>query len=144
MATTLASVDIEGAADLVVFGFNAGQYRFTRHRSDPKPAKTTTLILVGAGKEKGDAGAVLAEAVAGTRDLVNEPAAGKSPIWLAQWATDQLESVGVAVEVWDEQRIEDERLGGLASVSWGSAQPPRLVKLHHRPRRPSGQARLRR
>ena len=41
VATTLASVDIEGAADLVVFGFNAGQYRFTRHRSDPKPAKTT-------------------------------------------------------------------------------------------------------
>jgi leucyl aminopeptidase len=138
VATTLAAVDIEGAADLVVFGFDAGQYRFTRHRSEPNPVKTTTLTLVGEAEEKGKTGAVLAEAVAGARDLVNEPAAGKSPTWLAQWAADRLGAIGVAVEVWDESRIENERLGGLAAVSWGSAQPPRLVKLHYRPRRRNG------
>ncbi|CAN5317675.1 leucyl aminopeptidase [soil metagenome] len=138
VATTLAAVDLDGAADLVVFGFTTGQYRFTRHRSEPKPAKTTTLTLVGEGKDRGTTGAILAQAVAGVRDLVNEPAAGKSPIWLAQWASDQLEAVGVTVEVWDEKRIEEERLGGLSAVSWGSAQPPRLVRMHYKPRKRTG------
>ena len=138
VATTLAAIDLDGAADLVVFGFATGQYRFTRHHSEPKPVKTTTLTLIGESKDRGAGGALLAEAVAAARDLVNEPAAGKSPTWLAQWATDRLEAVGVDVEVWDESRIEEERLGGLAAVSWGSAEPPRLVKLHYRPRRRRG------
>ncbi|MBA2338385.1 MAG: leucyl aminopeptidase [Acidimicrobiia bacterium] len=138
VATTLATVDIEGAADLVVFGFSSGQYRFDRHRSEPKAVRTTTLTLVGAGKDRGDTGGVLARAVAGARDLVNEPAAGKPPTWLAQWASDQLGAVGVSVEVWDEKRIVEERLGGLAAVSWGSAQPPRLVRMHYKPRKRTG------
>ena len=40
------------------------------------------------------------------------------------------------VEVWDEDRIAAERLGGLLGVARGSAQPPRLVRARLRARRP--------
>jgi leucyl aminopeptidase len=43
---------------------------------------------------------------------------------------------GVTVEVWDEQRISDERLGGLLGVARGSAEPPRLLKIAYEPADP--------
>ena len=43
---------------------------------------------------------------------------------------------GVTVEVWDEERIAAERLGGLLGVARGSAQPPRLVRVEYRPADP--------
>ena len=42
----------------------------------------------------------------------------------------------MTVEVWDEQRIADERLGGLLGVARGSTQPPRLVRVEYRPADP--------
>ena len=39
----------------------------------------------------------------------------------------------VTVEVWDEDRIAAERLGGLLGVARGSTQPPRLVRVEYRP-----------
>ena len=43
---------------------------------------------------------------------------------------------GVSVEVWDEERIVAERLGGLLGVARGSAQPPRLVRVEYQPADP--------
>ena len=42
----------------------------------------------------------------------------------------------LTVEVWDEERIAAERLGGLLGVAAGSAQPPRLVRVDVPARRP--------
>lgn len=132
VVTTLHQVDIAGAADLVSFGFVLGRYRFDRYLSEPPPVALETLVLAGAS-DAGERGTVLAEAVAKARDLVNEPAGHKSPTRLAAWATEELASVGVDVDVWDEDRIVAEGLGGLAGVAAGSHEPPRLVWVHHRP-----------
>jgi len=43
---------------------------------------------------------------------------------------------GLAVEVWDEDRIVAERLGGLLGVAAGSVRPPRLVKVTYTPSEP--------
>ena len=42
----------------------------------------------------------------------------------------------MTVEVWDEERIADERLGGLLGVARGSAEPPRLLKVAYEPADP--------
>jgi len=132
VVTTLHLLDIAGATDLVTFGFLLGRYRFDGYLSEPKPVVLGTLVLAGAS-DTGERGAVLAEAVARARDLVNEPAGQKSPQWLATWATDTLSAVGISVEVWDEGRIATEGLGGVAAVAAGSHQPPRLVRARYHP-----------
>jgi leucyl aminopeptidase len=42
----------------------------------------------------------------------------------------------LTVEVWDEERIAAERLGGLLGVAAGSVRPPRLVKVTYLPSDP--------
>ena len=132
VVTTLHQVDIERAPELVAFGFVLGRYRFDRYLSEPKEPALASLVLAGSD-DGGERGVIVADAVSRARDLVNEPAGGKSPTRLAEWATEELTAVGVDVEVWDEDRIAAERLGGLAGVAAGSHQPARLVKLHYSP-----------
>jgi leucyl aminopeptidase len=51
--------------------------------------------------------------------------------------SDRFDDVdGLTVEVWDEERIAAERLGGLLGVAAGSVRPPRLVKVTYLPSDP--------
>ena len=68
------------------------------------------------------------------RDLINEPASSLTPGRFADLAVARFGGVeSVSVEVWDEARIEEERLGGLLGVARGSNAPPRLVRIEYRP-----------
>ncbi len=68
------------------------------------------------------------------RDLVNEPPSSLTPTKLAQLVSDRLSGrPGVTVEVWDENRIVSEHLGGLLGVARGSDEPPRLVRAEYTP-----------
>jgi leucyl aminopeptidase len=134
VATTLSEVDIDGAVDAVTYGFLLGQYKFGKYLSDPKPAKTSKLVLTGSD----DAGEVahgeaVAAGVAMARDLINEPAGGKKPEVLAGIATDMAEELGIDITVYDRDEIEAERFGGLLAVSLGATNPPRMVVMDYRP-----------
>jgi leucyl aminopeptidase len=135
VATTLPAVDVEGAAAATVEGFLLGQYSFDRYQSKPEIAATATLRFVGSevsldGIERSR---ILAKAVAWARDLVNEPAGGKSPETLAAMAVEVSRDLPVTVEVMDQDQISQERLGGLMAVAAGSSRPPRLVVLRYEP-----------
>lgn len=132
VVTTLQQLDLDGASDAVAFGFELGNYRFDRYLTEGSPPATERVVLAGS-EDAGTSGAVVAAAVRKARDLVNEPAAGKSPTQLAAWATENLEPLGVAVTVWGPDEIAAERLGGLAAVAAGSHEPARLVRLHYAP-----------
>ncbi len=120
-------------------------YRFDAYRSDPperRPAGAVVLALaggvsaeaVGAGAR---VGVRVARAVWFARDLVNEPPSSLTPSRLADAAVAELAaSPGVSTDVWDEQRIVQERLGGLLGVARGSAEPPRLVWARYEPADP--------
>jgi len=71
------------------------------------------------------------------RDLVNEPPSSLTPERFAHVVTDRFAGVAeLTVEVWDEDRIIAERLGGLLGVAAGSVRPPRLVRVDYRPADP--------
>jgi leucyl aminopeptidase len=73
-------------------------------------------------------GATVAEAVNWAKFLVNSPAGAMPPRTLATEIEERLGAdPHVAVEVWTESKIREERLGGLLGVGQGSAQPTRLV-----------------
>jgi len=137
VATTLHQVDLDGAAAAVTEGFLLAQYRFDKYRSEPKPAKTERLRFIGAGAEDAAEAAIRArvvvDAVITARDLVNEPAGGKSPETMAGLAVEIGSQTGVEVTILDEEQIAAEGLGGLLGVSAGAHRPPRLVQFDYRP-----------
>ncbi len=137
LATTLHQVDLDGAAAVVTEGFLLAQYRFDKYRSKPKPARTERLRFVGEGAEAAMQAAgrarVVVDAVTLARDLVNEPAAGKSPETMAGLAFEIGRQTGVEVTILDEAQIIAEGLGGLLGVSAGAHRPPRLVRFEYQP-----------
>lgn len=74
-------------------------------------------------------GQILGETVNLTRQLVNEPASRIYPESFAAEATKFAEEYGIDIEVWDEQRLEEENCGSLLAVARGSSRPSRLVIL---------------
>jgi leucyl aminopeptidase len=77
-------------------------------------------------------GQIVGAAVNLARDLVNTPPSEKSPIKLAERIGLVATDAGIAVETWDEHRIEHERFGGLLGVAAGSDEPPRFLILDYR------------
>lgn len=76
-------------------------------------------------------GAVLAEGMNLARRLVNEPAGEIYPETFAAEAVRVAEASGLAIEVWDRQRLEAERCGSLLAVGKGSDRDSRLVILKY-------------
>jgi leucyl aminopeptidase len=128
--------DIVSAA---VEGLLLGGYRFTAFRSDktaPKDPGLRAVTVVCAAEDaaaRAAHGADVAAAVATARDFVNTPPSHLFPADFAERARALGESAGLEVEVLDEQELADAGYGGVVGVGQGSARPPRLVRLIHRP-----------
>jgi leucyl aminopeptidase len=138
---TVEGLPLDASAEAAALGGALAAYRYERFRTEAGPARLDEL-LVGTGRSE-DAAAVeegahrgtrIGESVALARDLINEPASSLTPQRFADLAVERFEGVDpVSVEVWDEVRIEEERLGGLLGVARGSHAPPRLVRIEYRP-----------
>jgi len=77
-------------------------------------------------------GQVIAESVNLTRRLVNEPADVIYPQTFAETATQEAAESGFEIEVWDEDRLREEKCGSLLGVARGSDRPARLLVMRHR------------
>jgi leucyl aminopeptidase len=127
------------ATQAVAEGAVLASYRFVGHKSEDDGGQVERLVVMGAGLDPAGArlgverGWRIARAVRLARDVVNEPPSSMTPRRLAQVAELELGPSGVTVEIWDEQRIADERLGGLLGVARGSAEPPRLIRASYEP-----------
>lgn len=126
VSTRLHALDLEGAMEAVVDGFLTGSYSFDAYRS-AEPTAHGRLVLVGDTPEGLDAAVVRMRAVQKARDWVNRPPRDKSPSDLAAEMAEALRQAGYETEIWEEDRIREERLGGLLGVAAGSDRPPRLL-----------------
>jgi len=119
-------------------------YRYDAFRTAEPPDALGRLVLAvesaeeaavaGAGCSRGSR---VAESAALARDLVNEPPSSLTPEKFGQVFVERFRDVPeISVEVWEEERIVAEKLGGLLGVACGSAQPPRLVKAEYQPSDP--------
>ena len=68
-----------------------------------------------------------------TRDLVNEPSNRLTPTMLADRAQSMAREAGLAVDILDEKRITDLKMGAILSVAQGSAEPPRVIVVTYTP-----------
>jgi leucyl aminopeptidase len=131
----------------VAEGALLGAYAYTEYRrrsADPSQEPVARLSLVtGSHRDKAakavvERAHVLADAVAGTKDLVNCPPLDLYPARFAEIAQALGKEHGVAVKVLDEAALRKGGYGGLVGVGQGSPRGPRLVKVSYTP---SGRAR---
>jgi leucyl aminopeptidase len=129
----------EGAQTLAE-GFIAGDFETDKYKTDKKERKIESIALVGfpegevSAAEKGlTAGKIIAEAQNFTRDLVNEPSNKLTPRILAEKAEAMAKEAGLAVDILDEKKITELKMGALLSVAQGSVEPPRMIVVTYTP-----------
>ena len=112
-------------------------YRFDRYLAEKK-ASSVRSLQVGYGPEQEveviaalKLGQSLGEATNLARDLVNEPANVMTPERLAQEAQAAGEKYGFAVEVLEEEAIEELGMEAYLAVAKASANRPRLIIMRH-------------
>ncbi len=140
IATTMHLIDVDGAAAAFAEGFQLGLYRFDKYRSESEPPSVEAVVFVGDdGGAAAEAAAAAAPGIEGamlTRDLINEPANGKSPETLAGIAAGIAGEYGLHIRVYEPSEFGDERFGGLMGVAAGAANPARMVELLYQPEDP--------
>jgi leucyl aminopeptidase len=126
------------AAEGLVTGTILAAYRFDRFRAadpdDPPPPRLESLALIGSADlaAAAETARVSAEAQNRARDLQSTPANVATPSFLAARAEEiAAEADDVAVEVLGPEEIAAKGMGGLAAVSKGSAEEPRLIVLRY-------------
>src|SRR5437868_13704069 len=131
----------ESAAQAIAEGALAANFESDKYKTDKKDAKQVeTILLTGfsdadrSAAEKGlNRGRTIADAQNFARDLINEPSNKLTPAILAQKAEAMAKEAGLAVEILDEKRIADLKMGALLSVAQGSVEPPRMMVVTYTP-----------
>jgi leucyl aminopeptidase len=132
------------AAQAVVEGALAADFESDKYKTDKKNDKFIESLSIAGfadsdkpAAEKGIArGRIIGEAQNFTRDLVNEPSNKLTPRILADKAEAMAKEAGLAVEILDEKKIADLKMGALLSVAQGSVEPPRMIVITYTPSNP--------
>jgi leucyl aminopeptidase len=127
-------------AEALVEGTILGAYRFDRFLGEPEKDSPTleslTLLAVLADDDLAlavETARVCAEAQNRARDLQNTPSNVATPTFLAARAEEIAAAAEkVKVDVLGPEQIAAKGMGGLAAVSQGSVEEPRLIVLRYR------------
>jgi leucyl aminopeptidase len=134
----------EETAQAVVEGALAANFETDKYKTDRKNDKNIETIFIAgysdaeraAGERGLSKGRIIAEAQNFTRDLVNEPSNKLTPRILAEKAEAMAREAGLAVEILDEKKIADLKMGALLSVAQGGPEPPRVMVVTYTPANP--------
>ena len=130
-APEAAQVLTEGA---VLANFDGAAYRTT---DPPRVWLDTVQLRIGGESAEltraSERGRVLGECTNLSRTLSNEPGNTLTPTAFAERAAGIATDAGLAVEILDETRIADLKMGLLLGVARGSQEPLRMVVLRHEP-----------
>jgi leucyl aminopeptidase len=131
----------DGTAQAVVEGALTADFETDKYKTDKKNEKSVdSLTIVGysdgekAAGEKGlSRGRIIAESQNFARDLVNEPSNKLTPRVLADKAAAMAKEAGLAVDILDEKKITELKMGALLSVAQGGPEPPRVIVITYTP-----------
>ena len=131
----------EESAQVIAEGALLSNFESDKYKTDKKNDKNIETVSVAGyseaqrtAAEKGlSKGRIIADAQNFTRDLVNEPSNKLTPRILAEKAEAMAREAGLSVEILDEKRIADLKMGALLSVAQGSVEPPRVIVITYAP-----------
>lgn len=140
---TLPWFDIVSA---VAEGLHLSNYRFDRYRRrDDKgfAIKEIEIYLPSQAIQDQKTALMRAQTVAQgvclARDLINEGPMELNPEKFAQEAHKIAQESGLTIEIFDEKKLKKEKMNLMLGVAQASLMtiPPRLIKLHYKPAKPS-------
>ncbi len=129
------------AAQAIAEAMILANFDSDKYKTDKKPGNEITSAAIAgwdesqrAEAEQGVArGRVIAESQNFARELGNEPSNKLTPRILADRAAAMAREAGLAVEILDEGKIAELKMGALLSVAQGSAEPPRMIIITYSP-----------
>ena len=128
------------AAQAVVEGLIVADFESDKYRTEKKNREIQSVSLAGfdgglAGNlnDAIDHGRVIAESQNFARDLINEPSNYLTPRMLAAKAEAMAKEVGLGIEILDERKIAELKMGALIGVAQGSVEPPRVIVVRYVP-----------
>jgi leucyl aminopeptidase len=128
------------AAQAVVEGLIVADFESDKYRTDRKKIEIQSVSLAGfdgglASNLNGaiEHGRVIGDSQNFARDLINEPSNYLTPSMLAAKAEAMAKEVGLGIEILDERRIHELKMGALIGVAQGSVEPPRVIVLRYVP-----------
>ena len=131
----------EAAAEAVVEGMILANFDSDKYKTDKKPGNEITAASLAGWDEASRAeanrglerGRIIAESQNFARELGNEPSNRLTPRMLAERAETMAKEAGLSVEILDEKKIAELKMGALLSVAQGSAEPPRMIVITYTP-----------
>jgi leucyl aminopeptidase len=131
------------AAQAVVEGLIVADFESDKYRSDRKNREIESASLSGFDGGLGadlkaaiEGGRILAESQNFARDLINEPSNKLTPRILAAKAEAMAREAGLGIEILDERKIAELKMGALIGVAQGSVEPPRVIVVRYTPPNP--------
>ena len=129
------------SAQAVTEGLIFANFESDKYKTEKKNGKEVDTVLLsgwdGESRAAGEAGLqrgrIIGDAQNFTRDLVNEPSNKLTPRILAERAEAMAREAGLAVEILDEKKIAELKMGALLSVAQGSVEPPRMMVVTYTP-----------
>ncbi len=129
------------AAQAVTEGLGVADFESNKYQTEKKPSPEIQSVLLagfdanqnGNLPEAVDHGRVIAESQNFARDLINEPSNRLTPRMLAARAEAMAKEVGLGVEILDERKISELKMGALIGVAQGSVEPPRVIVIRYTP-----------
>lgn len=130
--------DDEEALLAVAEGFALSNYQFLKYFKDKKKKayKIETVSIIGKATKGGveELNAVL-KAVYWTRDMVNEPVSFLTAIQLSKEIESLAENTDLKVNIFEKNKIEALKMGGLLAVNKGSIDPPTFTVVEYKPKK---------
>jgi len=131
----------DNTAQAVVEGAVTADFETDKYKSDKKPGKDIESISIlgysDANKSTGEKGLtkgqIIAESQNFARDLINEPSNKLTPKVLADKAAAMAKEAGLVVDILDEKKIAELKMGALLSVAQGGPEPPRMIVITYTP-----------
>jgi len=129
------------AAQAVTEGLGVADFESNKYQTEKKATKEIQSVLLagfdanqnGNLPESVEHGRVIAESQNFARDLINEPSNRLTPRMLAARAEAMAKEVGLGVEILDERKISELKMGALIGVAQGSVEPPRVIVIRYTP-----------
>lgn len=127
----------EANLEALLCGMFAGQYKFTRFRSEVEHRQELDIRVFDAAsrfsqiRKRVREIALLTDTMREILDLANLPGNEAPPHLIAECARRLAPKYGVSCEVWNRRKLEQKKCGGLLAVGRGSMHEPRLIILRY-------------